>query len=130
MRTKMDSTNPAPFVQPFLELWGPYKPGIKNLLFIDVNGEIEKYITDKNEPTEELLRLCKLLQTRGYEIAFFARYGPGGNGGPDHILRNGALFARMQILETSEPQSEDEDPDPDGESVELAVVPKFSKYAP
>jgi hypothetical protein len=93
--------NPKIFVQPFLELTlaGTASKSLSSegVMFIDVGGRIDDFITDKNEPTELLVRLCKRIAKAGAVVTSFQRYA--GSGGASHMLRGDALFARMATID-------------------------------
>jgi hypothetical protein len=98
----LQEDNPTPFRQPFLELElygeGAKKLGVEHVMWlIDVNGRIEKYITEHYLPTRRLERLCRSLAKCGILVKSFQRYT--GSAGPHVILRNGALFYRMNSIE-------------------------------
>ena len=99
---KMCHANPTPFKQPFLELRIGGDVAKKILphcpaFFIDVDGQIEKYISKENTPTKRLVNLCKSLAKAGIMVTGFQRYS--GSAGPNVIMRNGALFQRMGTVE-------------------------------
>jgi len=99
---KLSPDNPLPFAQPFLELTlgGEQLENVAPkgfLCLIDVGGQIEKYITKKNTPTRRLIDLCKSFAKAGVVVKTYTRYN--GSAGPHAILRNGALFYRMDAFE-------------------------------
>lgn len=93
-------STPSIFIQPLLELTlsgtGSKTLSREGVMFIDVGGNIDDFITDKNEPTELFVRLCKTIAKAGAVVVSFNRYS--GSGGPSHMLRNGALFQRMDAI--------------------------------
>lgn len=98
----LDKDNPSPFKQPFLELTiaGGGVPRISDngsQLYIDVDGQIDKYITEDHQPTLRLVELCKSFAKAGVVVTEYARYV--GSGGPSVIMRHGALFYRMRSVE-------------------------------
>lgn len=98
---QLSKENPVPFKQPFLELTlagdGAKKLSRDGILYIDVDGKIDKYITKEHVPTELLVELCRALAKAGAVVTEYARYK--GSGGPNVVMRNGALFYRMNNVE-------------------------------
>lgn len=116
--SKINADNPVPFVQPLLVL--RFKEtdenGWKMSWFVDVNGEIGKYLSidsdvcacvNPEDPLDKMMRggliwmqpllrqLIDDLAKNGLHVEHVGSYGPGASGGPSHILRNGVLFERI-----------------------------------
>jgi hypothetical protein len=98
-----DAENPSPYKQPFLLviLKGALSKELNcsdnSVVHIDVDGQIEKYITADNEPTERLVELCKAFAKSGAVVKSFGTYN--GSGGPNMLLRNGVLYVRHKAIE-------------------------------
>lgn len=98
-----DADNPSPFKQPFLvlNLKGDKHEALScsdhSTAYIDVDGQIEKYITEEDTPTDLLVELCKAFAKSGAVVASFGRYR--GSAGPNMLLRNGVLFVRQREIE-------------------------------
>ncbi len=98
-----NSDNPSPFKQPFLvlNLKGDKHEALScsdhSTAYIDVDGQIEKYITGDNTPTDLLVELCKAFAKSGAVVASFGRYL--GSAGPNMLLRNGVLFVRHRAIQ-------------------------------
>lgn len=116
--SKIDANNPSPFVQPFLVLRFKEadEKGWKMSWFVDVNGEIGKYLVidsdvcarvNPDDPSDKMMRggliwmtallrqLIDDLAKNGLHVEHVGSYGPRASGGPSHILRNGVLFERI-----------------------------------
>ena len=98
-----NADNPLPYKQPFLVLTlkGEKSKALNcsdhGVVHIDVDGQIEKYITEDNEPTELLVTLCKAFAKSGAVVDSFGCYQ--GSAGPNMLLRNGVLFVRHKAIE-------------------------------
>jgi hypothetical protein len=95
--------DPLPFKQPFLTL-DLVGDGRKKLncsdhgtMHIEVDGQIDKYITEYDEPTDLLIELCKAIAKSGAVVQSFGTYT--GSAGPNMLLRNGVLFVRHSAIE-------------------------------
>ncbi|MBY0538023.1 hypothetical protein K2P47_01340 [Patescibacteria group bacterium] len=98
-----NADNPLPFKQPFLTitLKGDNSKALNcsdhGVAHIDVDGQIEKYISEDNKPTGLLIELCKAFAKAGAVAVSFGRYR--GSAGPNMLLRNGVLFIRHTAIE-------------------------------
>lgn len=98
-----NADNPLPFKQPFLvlNLMGDKSKVLNcsdhSTVHIDVDGQIEKYISEDDKPTELLVELCKAFAKSGAVVGSFGRYL--GSAGPNMLLRNGVLFVRHKAIE-------------------------------
>lgn len=98
-----NADNPVPYKQPFLVLTlkGDKSKELNSVdnssVNIDVDGQIEKYITEDNKPTDLLVELCKAFAKSGAVAVSFGRYQ--GSAGPNMLLRNGVLFVRHKAIE-------------------------------
>ncbi|MBL8157930.1 hypothetical protein JNK62_00075 [bacterium] len=66
--------------------------------FIDVDGQIDQFISKNNTPKKPFIELCKKLARSGVVVTGFQPYK--GSGGPNFLLRNGELFHRLSDLGT------------------------------
>lgn len=106
----MNPENPSPFEQPFLVLRFGESLNETEWWHVDVDGMIERYIhgglkatgshVDRtHDATDHMLDMMKEFERRGIPIRFIGTYN--GSAGHTHVLRNGAFFKRMKLVEDS-----------------------------
>jgi hypothetical protein len=103
----MDKDNPSPFVQPFLliRFRQMVLHGLNSGWFVDIDGKVNLYIKECahvriEEHANYLEQATPLLQAmveefllHGWDVTHVGIYK--GSVGPTHVLRNGAIFKRI-----------------------------------
>jgi hypothetical protein len=106
----LDPKNPCPFKQPFLTIRFRHDAlnGQSCGWFLDVDGDVEKYVRKKkdghqgeitdyrDQATPALEQLIDAFARHGWPIVHVGLYE--GSGGPSHVLRNGAIFKRINLV--------------------------------